>query len=163
MERQNAAVSQMDANLAEMEDEFLQDQAVTYKLVGTKDDPLMREDFYSEREMDSLRVVDSLFYEVEQWLQDHSYDIENHFSVFDWLNIYGESVTMGFDNRMMDINGDGKKLSNEDWQRQGSLAKFISDYKSKANVYQERSRRELPEFLASQSDLPDSASQSSLW
>jgi len=49
-------------------------------------------DFWNEKELNELAAVDNMMNSAIQWIDEHRYEIENHFSVFEWLRIYGDAI-----------------------------------------------------------------------
>ena len=116
MEKQNAAFSQFETNLAQLEEEHLQDEAEVDKLIDTDRDPLNVEANYLDRDVDGIHALERQFEELEQWIADHQYEIENQFSIFDWLKIYGECVKLyGLQESAGQVSTTEGQLSGKDW------------------------------------------------
>ena len=50
------------------------------------------EEFWTDKELHELRAVNNMMNLTAVWIEDHKYEIENHFSIFEWLRIYGDAV-----------------------------------------------------------------------
>ena len=53
--------------------------------------------------------------------------------------------------------------SREEWNQLADVAKYLADYKEAQRSFKPEFSTEIPEFLATQSDLKDSASYASIW
>jgi hypothetical protein len=93
MEYAVSAVAKLDANEAEMEHSF---QEESTKLEAEWQNPeeniKLRAEFWESSERDDLMSWDKSMAQVFDWLLEHKYELENHFTVFDWLKIYADSI-----------------------------------------------------------------------
>ena len=48
--------------------------------------------FYSEEEKNEQSLWDTNLADVEKFLMEHKYEIENSFNILDWLKIYSEAI-----------------------------------------------------------------------
>jgi hypothetical protein len=53
---------------------------------------MLREAFWEQSEMDDLIIWEKAYWKIFDWLLEHKYELENHFTVFDWLRVYSDSI-----------------------------------------------------------------------
>lgn len=98
-----------------------------------------REEFYTEHELVELGNWDSILKEVSLWLLDKGYELQNNFTIFDWLDVYATAIQ----DYGLDMNGairvekasektsfkesDGKTA--EEWKELGAAARYLADYR----------------------------------
>jgi len=108
------------------------------------------------------------------WLVEHKYELENHFTVFDWLRVYSDSIQkydmdMNLTLLMEKADREGADFtgsegrSSEEWKELADVAKYLVDYQEAHLSFKPEFLAEAPDFLATQSDLQDSASHASIW
>ena len=92
MRRQQAAMAEYQANLDAMNEEFVQE---SIKDQFNPDDPdavQLHEEFWTDRELLELDFVQKQIAELSAHLNKMKYEIENYFTVFDWLKVYSHSI-----------------------------------------------------------------------
>ena len=91
MELEKEALAAFDANFEAMEDEFEQ-EAREQDDLPYKEDVRNLEVFWKKRELDELTALDHQINEAMNFIHKNQYEIENHYTPFDWLKIYQESI-----------------------------------------------------------------------
>ena len=91
MEIEKVALAEFDANLEAMEDEFIQESREQDDL-PYKEDVRNLEVFWNKRELDEFTALDHQINEAMMFIHKNQYEIENHYTSFDWLKIYQESI-----------------------------------------------------------------------
>ena len=92
MRRQQTAMAEYQANLDAMNEEFVQE---SIKDQFNHDDPdavQLHEEFWTDRELLELNFVQKQIAELSEHLNKMKYEIENYFTVFDWLKVYSHSI-----------------------------------------------------------------------
>ena len=174
VERAMANVAKFDQNLAEMEREF-EEQAIEGNSGYDEPEKNIKnlDVFWSDAEKDSMLQWENSLNKVTEWLIENKYEIENHFSVFDWLKLYADSILdYGMNNNMIlklekidrgeDFSGSHGRASQE-WEELANAARYLADYREAVSAYKPEFLASMPEFLSRQGDLPNSASHASLW
>ena len=78
-----------ETNLKQMKKEF-QDKA--WERSEEDIEALSIEEFWSERDHNQLSHINSLMGQTLQYLQSMKYEMDNHFTEFDWVKIYGDLI-----------------------------------------------------------------------
>ena len=55
------------------------------------DDQRELEKFWNNRESDELKLWDILFEQAKRWIYEHKYELDNHWTIFDWMKLYSEA------------------------------------------------------------------------
>lgn len=95
MKRQKATMALFKSNLAHQEEEFEEDalESLTQPFDGDPDDDVRQlKIFWSQQEESEFSMLDKIEEQSIQWLAKHKYEIENHFTLVDWLKIYAEAI-----------------------------------------------------------------------
>ena len=174
MERQNQLIATLDANIEANEQEWIQDTAErNQSLITDNNDEDVRkmELFWDERDSAELDNWNVIVEQSIQWVYDHQYEIENHFTTFDWLKIYTEAIQdygLDMDRTLRIVSQEtGVNLKNgksaEEWAQLAEVAKYLVTYKETAKKMKKESFPEISEFLSKQVDMPENLTHASLW
>ena len=169
----------LEANEEANEEEWLQDNREMNDKMLSKDhvkgdDERELELFWNDRESGEITLWNAIFDKAHRYLLEHKYEIDNHFSVFDWLKIYSEALLdqdldMNQILKVVESEGIGLKAkahnrSSEEWTQLGEAAKYLVSYRQAAqSISTEQSFPEMAEFLSKQVNLPGDATHASIW
>lgn len=127
---------------------------------------------WNDRENADHVVLTNLIEQTKMWLLNHKYEIDNHFTIFDWCKIYSEALL----DQELDMNLILKAVEGEntgfksyertdkEWTQLAQVAKFFADFKD-ANKYLKRdcNAGEMTEFLTKHTERSDSSDHASIW
>ena len=110
--------------------------------------------------------------DVANLIEDHRYEIENHFSAFEFLKIYSESIL----DHDLDMNSvlqweeisrksdfiNNIQRSEQEWKQTAEYAKFLVDFNQTHTKFDLEPQIDLKDFIAKSSNS-QSATQESIF